>query len=103
MFLGCNRKTMGQSLKRERIQEHEDINQKIQEEKSKLRRRLQFSNNENKEIQDRTLSHCEFLMGIIQEFQLELQSKDVILAKFHNSEEAEKNEESTMQSRPSYD
>jgi hypothetical protein len=57
---------MGKYLKRDIVQELEEINRKIQEEKSELRRRLQYSEDEKQELQERLLSQGEFLMGIIQ-------------------------------------
>jgi septal ring factor EnvC (AmiA/AmiB activator) len=73
--------TMSKALMKLRLQK--DMNRQIQKENSELRMQLQYLEDEKQELQDQLVSHEEFLMGIIQELESELQAKDKMLAQFH--------------------
>jgi hypothetical protein len=80
---------MGKGAKRaEKLQELEEINHNIQaeNENTELRRLLQVAEEEKQELQERSQLHGEVLNGIIEEFQLELQAKDDLLAKLQHGE-----------------
>jgi hypothetical protein len=64
-----------------KIQELEEINHNIQVENTELRRLLQVVEEEKQELQERSQLHGEVLNRIIEELQLELQTKDNLLAK----------------------
>ena len=68
----------------------ENMNQKIQKENYQLGMKLKYLEDEKQDLQDWLLCHGEFLMGIIQEFQSELQAKYKMLVTFHKVEHFEK-------------
>lgn len=75
---------MGRSLK-ERVQEIEDMNQKIQEENSKLSMQPHFLREEKKEFQRRLSTHEDLFFHIISELRQELQVKEVLLMNFQRN------------------
>jgi hypothetical protein len=88
---------MGKGAKKaERLQELEQINHNIQAENAELRRLLQVPEEEKQELQERSQLHGEVLNGIIEELQLELQTKDDLLAKLQLGERMEDKEPSTV-------
>ena len=61
-----------------------------------MRRLFHVAEEEKQELQERSQLHGEVLNGIIEELQLELQTKDDLLAKLHLGERMEDKEPSTM-------
>ena len=82
--------------KAERLQELEEINHNIQDENAKLRRLLQVVEEEKQDLQERYQLHGEVLNGIIEELQLELQTKDSLLDRLQHGERMEDKEPSIM-------
>jgi flagellar biosynthesis/type III secretory pathway chaperone len=78
------------------LKELEEINHNIQAENAELRRLLQVAEEEKQELQERSRLHGEVLNGIIEELQLELQTKDDLLAKLQLGERMEDKEPSTV-------
>jgi flagellar biosynthesis/type III secretory pathway chaperone len=90
---------MGKGAKKEeRILELEEINHNIQAENSDLRRLLQVVEEEKQELQERS-QLGEVLNGIIEELQLELQTKYDILAKFQHGGQMEDKDPSIVDSQ----
>ena len=88
---------MGKGVKKiERLQESEEINHNIQAKNAELRRLLKVAEEEKQELQERSQLRGEVLNGIIEELQLELQTKDDLLAKLHLGERMEDKEPSTV-------
>ena len=67
--------------KAERLQELDEISHNIQAKNAELRRLLKVAEKEKQELQERSQLHGEVLNGIIAELQLELKTKDDLLAK----------------------
>jgi hypothetical protein len=62
-----------------------DINRKIQKENYELRMQLQSLEEEKQKIQDRLICHEEFHRTIFHELERKLQTKDQVLAPFHEA------------------
>jgi hypothetical protein len=90
--------TMSKALMKLRL--YKDMNRQIQKNNSKLRMQLQFLEDEKQELQDQLVSHGELCMGIIHKFKSELQTKDKMLAQFHETKKMEK-EKSPMKNNSS--
>ena len=72
---------MGKGAKQaKKLQELEEINHNIQAKNAELRRLLRVAEEEKQELQERSQLHGEVLNRIIEELQLELQTKDDLLA-----------------------
>jgi hypothetical protein len=75
-----------------------NINRQIQKENYELRMQLQSLEEEKQKLQDRLICHEEFHRGIFHELERKLQTKDQILAPFHEVGQVE-NEKSPMQEK----
>jgi hypothetical protein len=62
---------------------HKDINRHIQKDNYELRMKLQSLEKEKQKLQDQLICHEEFHRGIFHELERKLQTKDQILAPFH--------------------
>jgi predicted SprT family Zn-dependent metalloprotease len=74
---------MSKALMKLRLQKN--INRQIQKENYELRMQLQSLEEEKEKLHDQVICHEEFHRGIFHELERKLQSKDHILAPFHEA------------------